>query len=349
MAFQIVSYNSITPTSSLTSRTINVPAGVQDGDMIHVFLIKAGGSSVATITGLTFVEETAMQASGYTSQYMYKKNAAAVDAGVTLTVTTTTALRTSVMVVVTRGQTTTVVPQVSKTTATVTTSKTLPVATAATPLAWLVFYGTNGDNSTLTDLSITPAATKVVQTIDSYTAGAVAGAVWTGGPVAASASYGGQTVARVAPGSVPNSGAWVIGLELIPETTQQTIYPSVTVSNTGWSAVNAGSVNAALADSDDNSYVETGDNPNGSVFIVDFNDVLGVGDITVRTRGQANASSPTITREVALLQNSTVIASRTLTLTTSWTTHTFTLTSGEVATVTDRTALRVRITDTAGA
>ena len=99
-------------------------------------------------------------------------------------------------------------------------------------------------------------------------------------------------------------------------------------------AVGAASVHAALADSNDATYAETGDNPAGSTFTVAL-PALDAGDITVRTRNSATAASPAITRTIALLQGSTVAASRTVTLSTTVTEHSFTLTTEELALVTD--------------
>lgn len=345
--FEIVSYATYAPTSGATSRTLATPSGIQAGDMVHVFLSKTGGTAVATMTGGTgYTEETNIQASGITSQYWQKKNAGPSDGSVTLTFTTGTALRLSVIIVVTRGQKASFTSVINRAAAAVATSRTLATPTASYRTGYLAFLTATGTLTTATDYTSSPALTKIAQVNDANSAGASSALFW-GGPVESGVGYGGNTLSVVGVSSAVNTAAWLVAVELEPEVIEDTVYPTSTVSNTGWTAVGAGSIHAALADSDDATYAETGDNPAGSTFTVAL-DELGTGDITVRTRNVATAASPVISREIALLQTSTVIATRTITLPyPTVAQHTFTLTSGELATVTNRAALRVRITDTA--
>jgi hypothetical protein len=343
---QIVAQATHVPTASTTTRTITVPAGVQDGDTIHVFLTKPGGSTVGTLSGGSgYTEEAPVQGAGLSSQYWHKTAATTADAGVTLTVTTTTAIQCSMFVVVTRGQKSTVEPVVNTTAYALSKTRVLPSVTATARVGYLVFMSGTGIPDAVTDFTASPALTKLGQIINSTGgAGAASSALWWGGPVASGATYGGNTLTIV--DASLNTAAWLVALELEEAVVEDTVYPASTVSNTGWTAVGAGTVHAALADSSDATYVETGDNPAGSVFTVGLNE-LGDGDITVRTRNVATASAPAITRQITLMQGSTVIASRDVVLTTVIAPHAFTLTTEELALVTDRSALRVRITDTA--
>lgn len=124
--------------------------------------------------------------------------------------------------------------------------------------------------------------------------------------------------------------------------------PSAVASNTGpWTNEGgAASIEAALADESDTTLAQTPDNPSGAALTVTF-DPVGLGLVTVKTLDRASASSPTITRTVSLMQGATVIATGTpFTLTTTAVNHEFTTTISEAAAITDRSALRIRATDT---
>lgn len=124
--------------------------------------------------------------------------------------------------------------------------------------------------------------------------------------------------------------------------------PTSVITNTGpWTNEGgAGSIEAALADGSDTTYAETPTNPAGAILNVET-EPLGLGPVTVKTRDKCDTASPAITRTVELLQGATVIATGTpFVLTTSWVDHEFTTDTGETATITDRSALRVRVTDT---
>lgn len=131
--------------------------------------------------------------------------------------------------------------------------------------------------------------------------------------------------------------------------TDSTARPTSLVTNPGAYANvgGAGSIPAALADESDTTYAESPENPAGASFTVDFLPI-GSGPITVTTRNMATSSTPAISRLIELLQDSTVIASATVSpLPTVAATHSFTLNTTQNAAITDRSALRLRITDTA--
>lgn len=108
----------------------------------------------------------------------------------------------------------------------------------------------------------------------------------------------------------------------------------------------AASIEAALADESSTTMAQGPDNPSGAALTV-THDPVGAGLVTVLTKDKATGASPVVTRTVALMQGSTVIATGVpFVLTTSAVDHSFTTTSTEAATITDRSALRIRVTDT---
>jgi hypothetical protein len=137
----------------------------------------------------------------------------------------------------------------------------------------------------------------------------------------------------------------------------QTIYVHVTdtmsrptsvVANSGpWTNQGgAGSIQAALADASDATFARTPENPAGSALTLG-NAPLGVGPVRVTTRGRQSGVGLTVTRTVELMEGATIIATRTVVLTSSWADHTWTTTSSETSAIVERKNLYVRITDTA--
>lgn len=125
------------------------------------------------------------------------------------------------------------------------------------------------------------------------------------------------------------------------------IRPSTLESNPGtWSNVGgSSSIASALADELDGTYAQTPPAPANAAFTVGMNGRLGSGTPTVTVRLGASAVTPATYTDVALMQGSTVIATRTFgPLATSPTDYSFTLTSGEAANITDRSLLRLRFT-----
>lgn len=100
-----------------------------------------------------------------------------------------------------------------------------------------------------------------------------------------------------------------------------------------------------LADELDTTYAQSPATPSSASLTVAF-DPITTGQVTVKTRNVASVSSPVITRTIDLMQGATVIATRTIIVTMIPQDHSFTTTATETGNITDRTALRVRHTDT---
>lgn len=130
--------------------------------------------------------------------------------------------------------------------------------------------------------------------------------------------------------------------------TDVNVRPNAVVSNAGAFTIlgAAGSLEAAVADESDTTGAQSPDGPSGATITFSLPPIVS-GPITVKTRNRANVAAPTISRLIELLQGSTVIASDTVNpLPTAATDHSFTTDAGQTAAITDRNALRVRITDT---
>lgn len=132
-----------------------------------------------------------------------------------------------------------------------------------------------------------------------------------------------------------------------PAAPTNSVRPSSVVSNPGaWTNQGgAASLQAALADESDTTYIQTVDNPS-SAAITFGTASLNAGDVTVKTRNACAISSPTMTRTIELMQGAVVISYRNVTLTTTITNHTWTTSPTETANITDRSNLYIRITDT---
>lgn len=101
----------------------------------------------------------------------------------------------------------------------------------------------------------------------------------------------------------------------------------------------------AVGDLDDTTFMRTPDGPDGDSITFALG-TLGPGAITVTTRGARTAEAG-ISRTVEVLQgDAVVIASQTFALTTAFQDYPLKLTTEQMAMVTDRKDLRVRITDT---
>lgn len=133
--------------------------------------------------------------------------------------------------------------------------------------------------------------------------------------------------------------------------------PAVAVSTSGPTAVptnvgpfanvgGAGSLQAALSDASDATFIESQNNPVANIEIEDF-PLMSSGAATVQTRCAATTTSPPITMTVELIQGplpGTVIKTDSFVLTTTITDKTMTTTGPETANITDRSQLKVRRT-----
>lgn len=124
--------------------------------------------------------------------------------------------------------------------------------------------------------------------------------------------------------------------------------PKSLLSNPG-SFTNVGGaagIPEALADESDTTYVSSPGAPAGSAMSIVVSP-LTLGPVTVKVRHRASATEPAISRKYDLMQDSTVIATRTVTLTTAWVDYTFSTTTPETALISaPRNNLALRITDT---
>lgn len=122
-----------------------------------------------------------------------------------------------------------------------------------------------------------------------------------------------------------------------------------TISNPGaWNLMGSKPTEAAaLTDLLDQTFIETPDAPNGAEVTFSIGTITS-GNVTVTIRGRQASSSPVISRKVELLQGSSVIASQTYNLTSSWADYNMVLTNAQNSAITSRTTLRIRITDTQG-
>lgn len=117
--------------------------------------------------------------------------------------------------------------------------------------------------------------------------------------------------------------------------------PNGVVVNPGnFAPVNAGALEDAVSDASDLTWDESGD-ANASVTYT--LPPIGIGTSYVLTFRGRFSTTPVVPVRVELLMGSTVIKSTDLTVGTTLASQTMTLTSGEVAAITDRTVLRVRV------
>lgn len=123
------------------------------------------------------------------------------------------------------------------------------------------------------------------------------------------------------------------------------VVPSTVISGTGWTAVGASDIPAALADGLDSSYAQSPDSPTNSTLIVSTSGNLADGNVVVTPRMSKRDSTTTATAVVTLLDSNgnPVAAAQTYTLTTSPKDYPYSLSSAENAALTNRSGLQWRI------
>jgi|GEM_PF-4282905 len=128
-------------------------------------------------------------------------------------------------------------------------------------------------------------------------------------------------------------------------TSVSSLRPASTVSNPGvWSDVGgAGSPAAALADEIDTTYIITPANPVAAAITLAMNGTLDTGPVTVKVRGNIDTAIAG-TLDVALMQGTTLIATRQFSLTVTITDFQFTTTTSETSAITARNDLQIRLT-----
>jgi hypothetical protein len=201
---------------------------------------------------------------------------------------------------------------------------------AAATVEWKLFLG---DSTTVLETKLATAQNVGVETIGKIRFGRVVGSAWIG--TITWDDWNLKDLATGFPGPVSNA--------------QATVRPSGVVSNPGAFTIGGGSVSleAALADESDLTYIESGANPASGTVTVAFPE-LAAGTVTVNVRHKADTVSPPISRVYSLMQGTTVINSRTVNpLPTVATAYSWSTSAGETSAITDRTQLRLRVVDTA--
>lgn len=342
MAVTFVGANTYTPTSSLTTRTINVPAGVADGDVIIVGVTKGGGTAGATMSGLTATSTAIEQLqSGQAIDVWFKENAVAADAGTTITINTTVAARVGIIVAVYRGLATSGALDVfAVQTSASGTSVTAPNATASASDVRIdfAFGSANAGNITYT----VPAGMTARAAVSGTTTAGEQNAVLADNLTPISPGASGANV-YTASSSVIGVGVTLLFKVKAASATAQ---PISQVSNAGsWVVVGGATSYGVLADGSDSTYIETPTNPTAASIELGF-DTLASGQVTVTARARyASGGSGSVT--VKLRQSTTTIATWTQPVTSAFTTYSFTTTSAQTATITDYALLRATLEGTA--
>ena len=128
-------------------------------------------------------------------------------------------------------------------------------------------------------------------------------------------------------------------------TSVASVRPGGVISNPGvWTNIGgAASLDAALADESNVTYIASPANPAAAAITVSMNGTLNTGPVTVKVKADIDAAVAA-TVDVALMQGTTVVATRTFTVTTSIQDFQFTTTTGETSSITNRADLRIRLT-----
>lgn len=121
-----------------------------------------------------------------------------------------------------------------------------------------------------------------------------------------------------------------------------TVRPDSDTSNAGaWTTTGSANGFEVLADESDATFIESPNNPQTPTKRRFHLTTLAPGPVVVTTRAAATAASPATTIGVSLYQNTTLIASWSHSLTTTITDYSYTLSTGENASITDRSLLYV--------
>lgn len=337
MAVSIVGSIGYTPTSSLTTRTLNVPAGVADGDTVLIFASKAGGTSAATISGVTATNIADVLFSGHAASVWIMDNVSSSLAGTTITFTTQTALRVAAGILVIRGLMPTALDTHTKANGLATTMV-APSAVASAQDVTVLFGSVSGNTASLS--ATTPSGfTKVIEAVDTGASGAAG--LQVAYSLAGVASGATQAASTFTPSAQVNYTAWTILLKAKVAT--DTVRPILQISNAGaYTAVGAGTLVETFADESDSTYAETADTPTSATQVVKLGEITS-GDINISVRAQYASPATSGTLVTKLIQApSTVIASWTDSLTSAFANYSHVTSPGQTATITDRSNLYVQ-------
>lgn len=341
MAVTFVAANTYTPTSSITSRSISVPAGVADGDLILIGVTKGGGASACSMSGLAVTNAVEQLQSGQAVDVWYKENALATDAGTTITVTSSAA-RVGIIVAVYRGLATSGALDASGYSLNASgTSVNAPSVTAsATDVR--IDFGFGSTNTANVTYIVPGGATSRATVSDAGSAGAQSAVLADNLTTINSGAASGANVYTTSASGIGTG----ITLLLKAKVASTTVYPTSQVSNAGsWVNVGGATSYGVLADGSDSTYIETPSSPAGASIALGL-DNLASGQVTVTARARySSGSSGSVT--VKLMQGATVIATWTQALTSTMAAYSFTTTAPQTAAITDFSALRVAIEGTA--
>jgi hypothetical protein len=173
---------------------------------------------------------------------------------------------------------------------------------------------------------------------------------------ASNANLGTTNLSDVRWGKVSSTGTWEIFFDSLKIDSSSTTFlgphvtsvasvrPGAVVSNPGvWTNIGgAASLNAALADESNTTYIASPANPSAAAITFSMDGTLNTGPVTVKIKADIDASVAA-TVDVSLMQGTTVIATRTYSVTTSIQDFQFTTTTAETSAITNRSDLRIRL------
>lgn len=353
--------NKALETSNNTVHSIVTPATIAAGTFLWLAIQYAGANTNSLTTDpVGFTKWDDITTSGATMTLYYKQNAGPANQSQTITATCSGTGRVAMAIIPVVNVTTTggsSAFDALKGSSSVTASINTPsfVATRRGLVIELVGWSVTGQvansGKTIPDLTAGPLQAAGGTNIFRHWTGS---ATTTGNAELGGATFGiansGDTVGghTWTPESPPpaTAGNAVRATILMPTiVAPSTVVPDAVTTSTGWTAVNAASILAAITNSDPTQYAESGDNPDGSQplhgTLPDLNP-----DETITVTVQAKSSAGTLTNcAVQIRQGPTTVVAQITgqTLTTTLAPYTVPATPLETATITDWTNLEWHI------
>jgi hypothetical protein len=332
---------------STGSITLTIPGGVQSGDCMLIFGGQNdGGSSAvdwAIPAGWTRLDSRQIPSNFYGAVFM--KVAGSGDAGTTVTLSTSSAAKSSAILVAYSG-TDPVSPinGIAAASETVsTTSHTTPTLATTVTNCQVVIAGSHSD-STTESWSTASGFTKRADIIDNTNLGGHIVGTVQDKAAATVDTYGGDTLATAAPSA--KAAMWTVALA--PTSSTQVARPTSDVASSGAVGVptpgGGSGIYADLAANVDTSYAEISNAGYVEVGFAALVDPQSASGHTIRYRAEFAGGAASGTLAVVLKEGSTTRASWTDTLAGAFGAFSHTLTSGEANAIGDYSALRVRFT-----
>jgi hypothetical protein len=329
------------------SITLTIPSGVQSGDCLLLFggLNDGGVASVdwATPAGWTRLDSRQVGSNFFGAAYV--KVATSGDAGATVTLSTSSAAKSSAILVAYSG-TDPVSPvngSAAASESVSTASHTVPTLATTVTNCQLVIACFQSDSST-ESWSTASGFTKRVDVIDNANLGGHIVGTVQDEAAAAVGTWGGDTLTAAAASA--KAAMWTIALA--PTSSTQVARPTSDVasaSTVGVPTPGAGSgIYADLAANDDSHYAEISDAGYIEVAFAALVDPASSTGHTIRYRAEYAGGAASGTLDVAVKQGATTIASWTDTLTSAFQALSHTLTGTQADAITDYSQLRVRFT-----